>query len=336
MSEQLIYALSSLRQVTLERYNELFKMLYLPECGSIKDETEINHRVQVSRVLDSLGYLEFDFEARKVFMCPPALVMLPSQGLPRALLTGARTPALLKKFKKAIDKNKKMVRMHRYCQGRKWLSLPDVFWVEAANIDSLRDVADKSEILLSPETPAGWEMANLSVSINDIGSELAFTARADINWKKRVFSVEGLRFSYPKDDTGGYRLVEYTHPFTRQKMHWIWNQAEASGISRDWGRYLILKKSGKNIILYDEGRESLGIPLTVPLPRILARAVALCSGKAPSIHEVNCRKLRIADGTLFNLYEEVPEAMAKVIAQKTGQKIILSTINIKNKRGGYD
>ena len=55
MSNQLVYALSSMGHVTLGHYNELFKMLYLPEFSFFEDETGINHRAQISRILDSLG-----------------------------------------------------------------------------------------------------------------------------------------------------------------------------------------------------------------------------------------------------------------------------------------
>jgi hypothetical protein len=337
MSEQLIYALSSLGQVTLDHYNELFKHLYLPACGIIEnDETVINHRRQVGRILDSLGYLEFDYNARKVFMCPPALVMLPSQGLPKALLTGARTPAMLKKLKKEARKNKKMVMLHRHRQSMKWISLPDVFWIDAASIDSLRDIANQSEIMFSPGSPAGWQMANLSISIDNIENELTFTARGDINWKKRVFNAERLRFSYARGGADSCQLAEYTHPLTQQKMHWLWDGAKASEISRDWGRYLVLRKSGKSVILYDEAGKLLGIPLTVPLPKILSRAAALCSGKAPSICMVNREKIMMPDSTLLNLYEEVPEVIAQMIAKKTGQKLILTNMDFKDKRGDHD
>jgi hypothetical protein len=336
MSEQLIYALSSLKQVTLERYNELFKMLYLPECGSFKSGTEINHRGQASRILDSLGYLEFDYEARKVFACPPALIMLPSMGLPKALLTGARTPALLTKVKNVIRKHKNMVNLNRYCQTKKGLSLPDTILVEAADIGSLRDVSNEAGILLSSETPAGWEIANFSVSIKDIERELNFITREDINWKKRTFDKKWLRFSYSNDKLDEYLLAEYTHPLTQQKRHWIWNGTTASEVERDWGRYLVLKNFGNNIIIYDETKEYLGIPLTVPLPKILARSAALCSGKAPLIHKINCSKLKMPNDVPFCLYTEVPEVVAELIAQKVGQKIILRKISITKERRDYD
>ena len=109
MSKELIYALSSMGQVSFSRYKELFKTLYRPE--SAEDEADVNHRSLISRILDSLGYFEIDLDPRKVFMCPPALVMLPSLGLPRFLLTGARTPALLARVKAAIASKRNMVRI---------------------------------------------------------------------------------------------------------------------------------------------------------------------------------------------------------------------------------
>ncbi len=330
MSKQLIYALSSIGQVTLDRYNELFRMLYFPVYGSVTEEDEINHRNLISRIFESLGYFEFDFKARKLFMCPPALVMLPSQGLPRCLLTGARTPALLAKVKSATAKKRNIARIHRHCQAKIPLTLPDVIWVEAADIDSVRDIADESGILLPSDTPAGWEMANLSASINDIEGGLDFVKREDINWKKRTFDRERLRFGHSSRELDDCLLAEYTHPLTQQKVHWIWNGAAASEINRDWGRYSILKNYSKSIIMYDESKEYLGIPLTVPLPRILARAAALCSGKAPFISRIDCQRLKLPGALLFYIYTEVPGVVAQIIAQKTGQQIMLGEIYIKN------
>lgn len=330
MSKQFVYALSSLGQVSLSQYNELFKTLYIPEYRSVSNETEINHRGQVSRILDSLGYIEFNFDLRKVFVCPPALVLLPSQGLPRVLLTGARTPSLLEKIKKSIRKRRNLVKMYRCSQNTKWLSLPDTISIEAAGVEPLKEIAEESNVLLSSECPAGWQIANISASIGDIESGLAFVSRNDINWKTRIFDAERLMFRYSKKTkTDEYMLAEYTHPLTQQKMHWIWNGTSASEVDRDWGRYIVLEKLKTDVIIYDETQQYLAVPLTVPLPRILARATALCSGRAPVIHGITIKRLKLSSDSLFYVYTEVPQEVARIIAQKTGQNIIFSKINIK-------
>jgi len=330
MSNELIYALSSMGRVSFSRYKGLFKTLYRPE--SDEDETEVDHRNLIIRMLDSLGYFEFDPDAGKVFMCPPALVMMPTSGLPRLLLTGARTPSLITKVKAAIRDKRSMVRISRQSQAGDWLNLPDAIFLEAADIDAVRDVANKSGVFFSPGEPAGWKMVTSSVSINDIEAGLAFEPRQDINWEKRIFDTENLRFTFPKGTLlYDNMLVEYTHPFTHQKMHWLWRGKAASETNRDWGRYLALKYCGNNIVIYDESNQYLGVPLTVPLPKILARAAVLCSGKAPSIRRIDCTEPSIKNNSLFYIFREIPNVVAKMISKKTGQDIILTKIEMKRK-----
>lgn len=330
MSRQFIYALSSLGQVSISKYNHLFKTLYLPEYNSVTDESEINHKWQVTRILDSLGYFEINFNKGKVFMCPPALIMMPSHGLPRALLTGARTPFLLKRLKESVRGKKEVARLKRYCQSAKTLSLPDTVIINAADSKPLKDIADELDILLSSGIPGGWQIAKISASVDDIEKRLDFIPRNDINWKSRIFDTERLVFRY--SEQGGkheYALVEYTDPSTQQKRHWIWNGKRAAEANRDWGRYLVLKKSRRNIIIYDETKEYLGVPITVPLPKIIARAAALCSGKAPFINRIRCKGLKINESLLFYIYPGVPDSVANMITNKTGQSIIYKKIDIK-------
>ena len=331
MSNKIIYALSSLGEVTIDKFNDLFKTLYIPECGLLKEAEEINHRRQISQVFDSLGFCEFDYSKRKVFICPPAMVLLPSFGLPKVLLTGARTPALIKKIKKAINKRKDKVIMHVYYQSNNWLNVPDVITVEADSAETLRNIADEAGVLLSVDMPAAWEIANYCISLVELEEKLSFVNREEINWKKKVFDEDQLRFCFSKDvRREGYVLAEYTHPLTQQRMHWLWNGSEAAEVERDWGRYLFLKKCSKNVIFYNRRYECIGVPLTVPLPRILARAVALCSGKAPLIYCIKCINIELPHDLLFQFYTKVPEVIAKIVSQKVGQKLILKKLNLLN------
>ena len=68
MSDQLIYAMSTKTSFSLERFNDIFRKVYLP--GHLQDdELDYDMRRQVIRLLDSLGYCEFDFGRRTVHMC---------------------------------------------------------------------------------------------------------------------------------------------------------------------------------------------------------------------------------------------------------------------------
>src|SRR3990167_292176 len=111
MSEQLIYAMSTRTELRIEQFNDIFKKVSLP--GELdKDETiDFDVRRHVIRALDALGYCEFDFDDRMVYMCPPAFVLLPTHGLPKAVLTGARSPRLMALLKEAVKKRIGKARM---------------------------------------------------------------------------------------------------------------------------------------------------------------------------------------------------------------------------------
>jgi len=329
MSKQLIYALSSLGSVNLDKYRELFSILYRPGNSLENDDTAINYRGQVSRVLDSLGYLEFNYDLRKVFVCPPALITLPDYGLPKFLLTGARTKPFLSKLKQLVHKNKDVMKIQRYAQNTGWFNLPDKIVLKTADIEPLKQIAKELDIFVSFDNPAAWKIADFSASVGDIEQTLKFTPRKEINWKKRVFDINRLEFNYANEKAAKYILSEYTHPVTQQKMHWLWNGNEAAVINRDWGRYFILNKLEVHVLIYDEANQLLAVPVTIPLPKIIARAAALCSGTPPLLQRIESEKIRMYRNPLFYIYRDIPVEISEVIAQKTGQKIILSKLKIK-------
>ncbi len=135
MSNQLIYAMSTKGSLKIDEFNEIFTMVY--SLSSIGDEViaDINMRLQVIRTLDSLGYCEFDFDKRMVYMCKPSLILLPTFGLPKAVLVGARTPALAKKLRRAVEKRQDKALLVSLVQGRTNINIPPLPCIEAIDID---------------------------------------------------------------------------------------------------------------------------------------------------------------------------------------------------------
>ncbi|GAG61844.1 unnamed protein product [marine sediment metagenome] len=99
MSDTLIYAMSTRGKLNLEQFNELFRRVYSPSFKQVEESVKVDVRRHTVRILDSLGYCEFDFDKRMVYMCKPSLMLLPFFGLPKAVLTGARSPFLVQKLK---------------------------------------------------------------------------------------------------------------------------------------------------------------------------------------------------------------------------------------------
>jgi len=323
MSNTLIYAMSTKGSMKLEQFNEMFRHVYLPIGSENEEQIDIDARRQAIRMLDSLGYCEFDFDNRVVFMCRPALVLLPSFGLPNALLVGARTPRLVNSIKEAIRAKRKKAILKPFRHSEVYAGIPPAICIEATDKGLLRDIAEKVDIACDVESPAAWKLAVMSASLYEILGTLRFEEREELDWGKKTFIKEWLMFSKYSAEEGSQTLAEYRHPDTRQLYHWIWNNGSAAEISRDWGRYAALANAGNNILMYDRKRFELAVPVTVPLPCLLARAAALCSG-IPPYSAISCkqRTSNIPPQHPYQVYSDVPPRVAGMIASKVNQKLL--------------
>jgi hypothetical protein len=87
---------------------------------------------------------------------------------------------------------------------------------------------------------------------------------------------------------------------------------------------MALQRAGFGVLYFDFSLNLLAIPRTVPLPRLLARSVSLCSGSIA--HPLRSRLgKRHLD---FVVYELVPQVVAEVVAAKVGQELIDCHLNI--------
>jgi hypothetical protein len=182
----------------------------------------------------------------------------------------------------------------------------------------LREIANENNISLSDKCSAAWELANHSVSVDIIEAGLRYETRPEISWARKDFNIQRLGFSQAQTEDNKFRLSEYINPVNLQKKHWLWNLGMAADVNRDWGRYIILKNLKKKILAYNKQTQELQVPLWVPLPCLLARAITLCSGMAPVIQE-NQLATDLPDGCLMQVYSDVPIEIARIVALKAGQ-----------------
>ncbi len=329
MSDTLIYAMSTRGSMKLEQFNELFRRVYFPSLEQVEESVEVDVRRQIVRILDSLGYCEFDFDGRIVYMCKPTLILLPVFGLPKAALVGARSPALIEKLKAAVKgrRNKAVLKYLQHSGVN--AAIPAALCIEAMDVETIQEIARDVRIACETSWPAAWALANISSSLNNIKDSLNFESRAEPNWKRRVFSKERLVFSGFGSGNPASFLAEYKDPVSQQLHHWLWKDGAAAQVGRDWGRYVFLAEEGVNILLYDEKLQKLAVPVTVPLPCILARAVALCTGIAP-ILVTTCPKRvgAVPSGHSMQVYSGITNVIAKLVASKLCQKLIYTRFEI--------
>lgn len=326
MSDQLLNALSSKGEMSTDEFNRIFGTIYLSQ--SKRPPLNLNHERNVTiRMLDSLGHCEFNFDSRRVYICSPLLVALPTCGLPRAVLTGARSPSLVSDLKQAIMNRRESTRLiRRHHKG--YPIIPEAIIVESVDSETIREIANVLKITYKQSVPA-WEIINYASGIGDMTETSDFKERTELNWNRRVFSTQLMHFGKQTEDQSEIRLVEYANPVNQQLVHWLWKGVLAAEVNRDWGRYMVLANYGVNILIYDKLRNRLSVPEYVPLPRLLARALTLCSGIAPTratISEYN--ELGFPPNFPVSIFSEALPEIVSILSSKLQQKPISQKMEI--------
>jgi hypothetical protein len=312
-SEIILHTASALGEIRIEKFNDLFNAVW--HMSNITKEEEFTFlRMQTLRFLDALGHAEYNYERRYLHVCDPLLVLLPTPGIPQAILTGARNSLMLKQLKKFVIANREDISLTLYDQPFMGSILPVAVYLSAVNTITLENAAKNLNIKYDLAFPASWSILNFSDSIEEIKDKLRFELHEEINWQQRVFNVESLTFTSRKSSASEIRLIEYTDPLTQAKLHWLWKDNLRSFVNRDWGRYILLSELDVNVIYYDSRRYLLVVPLTVPLPVLIARAITLCSGLVPRMINFNNRR--------YLVYSSIGPQLAEAVASKLGQSLM--------------
>lgn len=329
MSEELIFAMSVKGSMGLDSFHELFSS---SNFHGEHDEEVLNlgAKIQIARILESLGFCEFDYKKRKVYMCEPAFVLLPSTGAPKGVLVGARIPQLVEQIKKVVRRAKGHARFIKVYQTSYGLQIPPLICIEVDELSTLKNIAIECGIRADVDAPVAWKMANFSASIENIENGLSFTKRSIGDIEPKTFDIEKLMF-IRGEGQAQFRLNEITNSVNKQKIHWFWNGDEAAVVDRDWGRYLVLYKLGKTILSYDSHHLRLLVPASVPLPTILSRSIAMCTGLAPSFSRTGKeRHAGVPSNYPVHIYSGVPEDIYGVVRQKLGQSTQYEEIKTNN------
>ncbi|MCH7534645.1 MAG: hypothetical protein IH948_02680 [Bacteroidetes bacterium] len=332
MSDILIYAMSTMGKLNMERFNELFRHVYMPASSSSDTQTDYIPKNQTIRMLDALGYCEFDFDNRKVYMNNPTLILLPNFGLPKALLVGARSPKIIADIKIAVHDRREKTDLKQVSNSEVNSTIPNTITIQATSKNVIQEIAEQVGIGYDITSPAAWNLAVVSAALDDITNALKFEEFAEPSWDKSTFVKKQLKFTSSSVTETNQQLTKYHNPVTKQWIHWIWNGSTRAEISLDWGRYMVLADTESNILIYDERLFNFAVPVTVPLPCLLARAAALCSGKPPSFSYSGAKAIgNIPPNHPYHIYTEVPPEIAELIAKKLNQKPIYKSFPIDKK-----
>lgn len=343
MSDKLLYAIGASESKSIKNFDDVFTELCLKTSSEELGEDYRNIRRKVIRLLDALGYCEFDFRKSRVFPCPPAIVFLPSGGLQRAVLTGVRSPEIMEKIKDIIRKNQKDISLlikHQNIKAYSYnekksvaLEFPSTVLFEYFDKQVIQKLAEKTGIYINVNIPASWAFLKYSIGLEEYREKVVWDrAKEDeVNWPRRYFNPDNFLFSRSiPQDSSNYFLVEYINPITNQREHWLWEGDKAAKVDRDWGRFEILSRKYYNVILYDIRHHILAAPAFIPLPRFLARAATMCSGLVPFTTRIGeMTKGNIQAHSQISVYVGVPPEYASLISSKICQDLIKCSIQVE-------
>lgn len=331
-SEKMLYVISAKKELAWPSFKETFDYLYNLETGVREENTDIdgikNKRLQTIRALDSLGHCDFNFSddssKNKVYAASPVLVRLPCAGFPQAILAGARSPATIKQLSDACQSVGNHINLEIKEQASESVLIPKRVAVQAEDVRELEAIASSLGIPFI-ETPSAWSLLHFAASIDDYLATLKWSNDSELNWKHQTFEPSSLQFKTIEKTETNIRISRYSHPSRNTQSYYFWQDGICTEIDLDWGRYAILKALRRNVLIYDKRRFTMAVPASANLPRLLERALTLCSGYAATYVKKLPHDPQIQG---FNLFSAIPPQIAEMTAAKLGQTLLQQSLNI--------
>src|SRR5262249_10329132 len=179
-----------------------------------------------------------------------------------------------------------------------------------------------------PSTPPAWALLAHCAAGDEIACSRPLTEAPDIDCPRLDFDTATLRFRRAGAGRLPARLSKYQHPARGTTLFRLWQGTAFRDLEPDWARYLALKESARNVLCYDARHFRLAVPSSVPLPRLLARACALCSGYAPRPLVPAGRPVALPSSCAYDVYLSVPPDIAAAVAAKVGQRLLPAALEI--------
>ena len=245
----------------------------------------------------------FERDSRYVWrIAPPVLAAHPTPQGFRAVLCGARSPALRERVLEAGKASR--------CETVFCSSAPDVIRFASSNLNVLSDVAVQARVCFQPYAPR----AILSC-IRPYTPPGAMNVQAEFptgdGWRIREFDPDSLRWR-----TANRRRAQSIQRGVLEFClyddwrYYLRSADQIFKLPRAVALYALLNRHG-GLLRYDKQAQALNLPGTCRPPRLLERALVLCSGFPPSFDPTTSRLT----------YADVPADIAGFVAELLRQSL---------------
>ncbi len=308
----LLYLLSEKTSLKYSEFKKYIEYLY----KDINNYTDHIPYSPILRGLNSLGYMDIGQNTQKgttvVQVAPAMLVELPYLQH-TFLLTGMRTPELLKIFKSSLCVK---ITSHKYLPDtvlvypedklalKNWLKTTTAF--QGNKLSSYIKVYDR---------PVAWDILDFTGDLKSYQSCLEWSSGGDLSNVTKVFDISSGVFKRFHSNRmtlpDGISLVEVSLYNNSYYKYFLFKKEDHKQvqIDKNWGRFVVAYKSEASVLKYDIKKFALSS--VYPLPYLFERGLTLLSGCCP-------QKRKSPNDTVFKY---VPEQIANLISDKLGQKL---------------
>jgi len=205
------------------------------------------------------------------------------------------------------------------------LLMPSRVTIRSSDLETLISFCGKVGLPMEIDPPC-WKLASFCADIEAYIASLQWKEGIELNWKAWQFDPEYCEFKRDTSESARLRLMRYRDPVKNILRYRLWDGTRYADVDVDWGRYIILRESGFDVLYYDMTHHLLAVPRKAYLPRLLQRGLSLCSGLAPLKYR-SSTTLSGRDRNPLDLFQMVPSQIAEAVSNKLGQHLSYCKLN---------
>lgn len=309
-ANELLFWLSARREGSWQQFRSAVE--YLHSCddashamGDITETNEFPLHQQYRVNLECLSHVEFfSNQCENGWrVTPPTLAVHPTLNGVRAILCGARSPELCARILKS---EKELQSEIIEIDGS-----PSCIRIISQDISTLQELALNARVLIQKDTPIGiLSVLRSCTPPSRYKSHTEFPQGAD--WIITSFNPINLTWEKIERnyaDNIKYGVLRFNIYFQQPRFFQRWN-AMTYEIPRGVAIFLLLHRRRQNILKYNPESSELSLPAICRPPRLIERALVLCSGRPP-FYDASTSHL-----TYFDVPKEIVRYAAELLLQK--------------------
>lgn len=304
-ANELLLWLSARREGSWQQFRQAVEQLHSSDGeANSENSDEFPLHQQLRLDLERLAHVEFfatDWEDGWR-IAPPTLATHSVLGGVRGVFCGARSPALRERMVRAAEKFN--------CEVRDSFGVPEVIRVVAPEASALAELAAQTNLLFQQDAPLAI-LSHLPPCDppSRARSQSEFPQGAD--WIIHEFDATNLAWrKIERRETQALRfgVLRFLIHFQRPRYFLRWKGATFE-MPRAVALYVLLRRHRRDVFRYNREVATISVPAICRPPRLLERALVLCSGLPPTYDAARVT------------YSDVPPEIARFAAELLRQPL---------------